>query len=258
MSIVCRLGYNEWQVRSRFLLLFLALQLAAQTPVGVAYQCTPQDVEALGLNCSPEEPCPVFLELSSAEAAGKSLFVAGNLHTRDVTLSSILLTSGDGGITWTEPAERLRSASLEQIEFMDQVTGWISGGMIDPLARDPFLLVTKDGGKSWNQKMLFDDTKYGTVAQFHFNSLNVGELVLDASRGKATRQELYGTMTGGDNWEIKQTSNVPLRIKDARPPNSSGLRLRADSAGGAYHLEKGGGRNWTGLATFKIRLADCR
>lgn len=245
-------------MRVRFLLVFLALELAAQTPVSVAYQCTPQDVEALGLNCSPEEPCPVFLELSSAESAGNHLFVTGNLHTRDVTLSSILLTSDDGGTTWTEPAARLRSASLEQIEFLDQLTGWISGGMIDPLARDPFLLVTRDGGKTWRQQMLFEDTKYGTVAQFHFNSLNVGELILDASRGKATRQELYGTMTGGDNWEIKQTSNVPLRIRDARPPNSSGLRLRADSAGGAYHLEKGGGRNWAGIATFKIRLADCR
>jgi photosystem II stability/assembly factor-like uncharacterized protein len=236
----------------------LSLQLAAQTPLTVSYQCTPQDVETLGLNCSPEEPCPVFLELSAAEAAGNRLFVTGNLHTRDVTLSSILLTSDDGGATWTEPMARLRNASLEQIEFLDQLTGWISGGMIDPLARDPFLLITRDGGKTWRQKMLFEDTKYGTIAQFHFNSLNVGELILDASRGKATRQELYGTMTGGDNWEIKQTSNVPLRIKDARPANSSGLRLRANSAAGTYHLEKGGGRNWVGLATFKIRLADCR
>jgi len=200
----------------------------------------------------------VFLELSSAEAAGNRIFVTGNLHTRNATLYSVLLASEDGGANWTEPAARLRNAALEQIEFLDQQTGWIGGEMIDPLARDPFLLLTRDGGKTWRQKMLFDDTKYGSIAQFHFNSLNTGELVLDASQGKATRQELYGTMTGGENWEIKQVSNIPLRIKDARPANSSGLRLRADSASGTYRLEKGGGRNWAGVATFKIRLADCR
>ena len=230
----------------------------AQTPVSVAYQCTPQDVEAMGLNCSPEEPCPVYLELSSAEAAGGRLFVTGNLHTRDVTLYGILLASEDGGTTWTEPMQRVRNATLEQIEFLDQQTGWVSGGMIDPLPRDPFLLLTKDGGKTWRQKALFDDTKHGSILQFHFDSYNVGELILDASQGKATRQELHGTMTGGESWEIKQTSNVPLRLKNARPPNSSGLRLRADSRTDTYRLEKGGGRNWNPVAAFKIRLPDCR
>ena len=87
-------------VKTRAALLFLSLRLMAQTPVNVAYQCTPQDIEALGLNCSPEEPCPVFLELSSAEAIGGSRFlITGNLHTRDVTLYSILLYSEDGGTT---------------------------------------------------------------------------------------------------------------------------------------------------------------
>ena len=102
----------------------------------------------MGLNCSPEEPCPVFLELSSAESAGNRVFVTGNLHTRDVTLYSVLLTSEDGGTTWTEPMSRVRNASLEQIQFLDQQTGWISGVMIDPLARDPFMLLTKEIGRA--------------------------------------------------------------------------------------------------------------
>jgi hypothetical protein len=44
----------------------LALRLAAQTaagvaPVSVAYECPPADVEAFGLNCTEDRPCPVFL-----------------------------------------------------------------------------------------------------------------------------------------------------------------------------------------------------
>ena len=200
----------------------------------------------------------MFLELSSAEAAGNRLFVTGNLHTRNVTLSSILLASEDNGVTWSEPAARLRNAGLEQIEFLDQKTGWIGGGMIDPLPRDPFLLITADGGKTWKHKVVFEDTKYGSIAQFHFNSVNTGELILDASQGKTTRQELYATMTGGENWEIRQVSNTPLRIRDARPASASSLRIRADAPSDTYRLEKISGRNWVGVARFKIRLQDCR
>jgi photosystem II stability/assembly factor-like uncharacterized protein len=240
------------------LLSLLALPLAAQTSVNVAFQCSPQDVESFGLYCTEDEPCPVLLELASAGSAGNRVFVAGNLHTRDTTLFGLLLASEDGGLTWTEPIMRLRNAALEQMDFYDQQTGWISGEALDPLARDPFLLLTSDGGKTWRQKALFDDTKYGTVAQFHFDSVSSGELVLDASQGKATRQELYATMTGGESWEVKQVSNVPLRLKNARPADAAGWRVRADASSSTYRLEKGAGRKWQGVASFKIHVTDCR
>jgi len=258
----CWLRYNGWHVRIHFLLSLLALRLAAQTPVNVAYQCSPQDVETFGLNCTEDEPCAVFLELASAGAAGNRVFAAGNLHTRDTTLFSLLLASEDGGATWTEPMARLRNAALEQIEFFDQQNGppvgWISGEAVDPLARDPFLLLTSDGGKTWRQKPLFDDTKYGTIAQFHFDSPARGELVLDASQGKATRQELYETMTGGENWEVKQVSNTRISLKNARAGNAPGWRVRADAGSDTYRLEKGSGPKWQGVASFNIHVTDCR
>ena len=40
---------------------------------------------------------------------------------------AILLASDDGGKTWTEPVPRLRAAALDQIQFIDLQTGWISG-----------------------------------------------------------------------------------------------------------------------------------
>ncbi len=220
----------------------LALRLAAQglvgvgpvgvTPASVTYECPPADVEQFGLNCSEDQPCPVFLELAAVEAVGSRVFITGNLHTRDTTLFSLLLASEDGGITWTEPTARLRNAALEQIEFFDPQTGWISGESIDPLARNPFLTITTDGGKTWRQKPLLDDTKYGTIAQFHFDSKSNGELVLDASQGRTTRQELYETMTGGESWEVKQMSNKPLKLKNSRSTDQAGWRVRADAANG--------------------------
>ena len=188
-----------------------------------------------------DDPCPVFLELASADAAGGRIVAAGNLHTKNVTLYGIVLASDDNGVTWTEPRERIRAAALEQIEFFDLQTGWINGESIDPLARNPFFLLTTDGGKTWTQKLVVEDTKYGTIAQFHFDSPSHGELVLDASQGKNVRQELYESMTGGDGWELKQVNHAAIRLKNARAPNQGSVRVRTDAGSGAFVVERGGG-----------------
>ena len=146
------------------LLLSLVVGLSAQSARPVSYDCPPGDIEQFGLNCSEKEPCQVLLELTSADVAGNRILVTGNLHTREATLFSLLLASDDGGLTWQEPAARLRNAALEQIEFWDPQTGWISGESIDPLARNPFLLLTGDGGRTWRQKVLQEDEKFGTIA----------------------------------------------------------------------------------------------
>jgi hypothetical protein len=240
-------------VKSAALSLILALGLAAQPPVKVAYDCSPEDAEQFGMTCSEDQPCAVYLELASAEANANTVFVTGNLHTREVTLFSVLLSSEDGGATWGEAHERIRSAALEQIDFVDLQTGWVSGESIDPLARDPFLLLTTDGGKTWRRKLVFEDTKFGTISQFHFDSRTNGEMVIDASQGKTVRQELYGTMTGGESWEIKQVSNTPLRL----PHHAGSWRVRADAASDTYRLERGEGQNWETMASFLIHVADC-
>jgi hypothetical protein len=151
-----------------FVLPSCAQILSAQTPVRVPFDCSPEQAEAFGLSCSEDQPCPAYLELASAAGVAGRVFVAGNLHTSDTTLFSLLLASEDGGATWTEPVPRLHNAALEQIEFLDapagSTIGWISGESIDPLTRNPFLLMTADGGKTWRQKLLFEEAKFGAIA----------------------------------------------------------------------------------------------
>ena len=229
--------------------------LAAQTPTQLKYECTPEDIDVFGLTCTEEEPCPVFLELSSAESVGSRIIAIGNLHTRNSTLFGILLASDDSGLTWTEPTMRIRNTALEQVEFFDPLTGWASGESVDPLSRNPFFLLTTDGGKTWRQKLLFDDTKYGVISQFHFNSKASGELVLDASQGKRVRNELYASETGGESWELKQTSATPLRLSRPRAQN---WRARADAPSNTLRLERANGRSWDLVASFAIHVSDCR
>ena len=220
----------------------------AQAPVKVEYACTPEDIDAFGLSCSAEEPCPVFLELSAVDSSGARIFAAGNLHTARTTLYSILFASEDGGATWTEPQKRIHSASLEQIQFLDLANGWIAGQIIEPLPKDPFLLITSDGGKTWRQKAVFDESRFGSMAQFWFDSKTTGDLVID----HAGKHEIYQTHTGGESWELKEVTPLPVKLK-AR--EESLYRLRAD--GKVYHLERKGSA-WEPVARFPIHLTDCK
>jgi photosystem II stability/assembly factor-like uncharacterized protein len=243
-------------VKSAAFFFALALFAAAQSPSPVKYECTPDDIEQFGLSCPDDQPCPVFLELSAAESNGARLFVTGNLHTHDTTLYALLLASADNGATWTEPVMRIRSAVLDQIEFFDAQTGWISGASVEPLSGDAFFLITADGGVNWRRKPVFDDSKFGVIAQFHFESRNNGQMILDASQGKTVRQELYRSATGGESWELQETSNKPIALKTARP--ASQWRVRADAPSRSYRIERGSGRNWQTVATFPIQVGECR
>lgn len=245
-------------MRAAALFLAITFTAGAQSPVRLPYGCTPEDVETFGLACSPEDPCPVFLELASVEASGEKIFLAGNLHTAGVTLFGVLLSSEDGGKNWTEPFHRLASAGLEQIQFFDSDFGWIGGQALDPLPRNPFLLLTVDGGKTWRQQFLFEEPRYGAIARFRFDSATSGQLVFDSSQGSATRQELYETITGGSSWTVKQTGTQAIGLKGADPKPDLSLRLRADAKSGTYLVERNTAGVWRTVASFEIHIGDCQ
>src|SRR5215831_4690034 len=126
----------------------------AGKPIHLPYSCTVEDVQAAGLACTAEEPCPVYLELTGVESVGSRIFLSGNLHTDTVTLSTTLLGSEDNGRTWREVHDRIHSATLDRIQFLDAETGWSAGETLSPLPQDPFLLHTVDGGKTWRQRLV--------------------------------------------------------------------------------------------------------
>jgi photosystem II stability/assembly factor-like uncharacterized protein len=112
------------------------------------------------------------------------------------------------------------------------------------------MLITSDGGRTWRQKTLFDEPRFGSIAQFWFESKATGELAID----HASKHELYRTNTGGESWELEQVSAQPLKLKAPREELS--WRLRAD--GTTYHLERRGSSNWQSVAAFPIHIADCK
>jgi photosystem II stability/assembly factor-like uncharacterized protein len=224
----------------------------------VPFQCTAEDIREAGLDCSEHDPCPIYLELAVVDSTGIRIFAAGNIHTRSATLYSILLGTEDNGHTWTESFERLRGAVLDRIQFSGAETGWVSGELGYPLPRDPFLLQTTDGGKSWRQRAVFSESRIGGLQQFWFEDPKHGSLIVDHGPGsEGDRYELYETQDSGDSWTIKQTSVKPLTLRRAAP-TASDWRVRADAPSKSFHLEHREGTRWVSVAAFNVSLGVCK
>lgn len=231
----------------------------AGKPLNVDFKCTDDDIMAFGLTCTEDEACEVYLELTALESVGGKIFVTGNLHTRDVTMWSMLLASDDGGKTWTEPHERMRSTGLEQIQFIDFEMGWIGGQQLLAMPRDPFFLITDDGGKTWRRKPLYSETRVGAIEQFVFESRTIGQLLIDRTQtgDSGGRHEFYETNSGGDSWSLRQVSPNPIKLRRARTPNPD-WRIRADARTKSFVVEKRSAGGWQALSSFLVKAGECK
>ena len=247
-------------ILAALVLAFALLALPAEELQKIGNVCPPEEAEALGLACSDEEPCPVYLELSSVDGFGANVFATGNLHTVDTTISGILLASSDTGKTWNEPIKRIRAAELDQIQFADPQHGWAAGVTLNSLPRDPFVLITVNGGQMWHQVPVFEEPSLGAIQQLAFDSADGGRLVMDRSRGQTKRYELYQTTSGGETWTLKESTDRPIQIgkqgKEAAGKDGPNWRAIADKD--SYRVERRTLTGWETLARFAIRAGDCK
>jgi photosystem II stability/assembly factor-like uncharacterized protein len=243
-------------VRTLLISILTAFVVNAQALQKIDNVCPPEESDALGLTCSEDDPCPVYLELSSVDGFGSNIFVTGNLHTMDTTMSAVLLRSDDSGKTWSEPAKRVRAAALEQIQFADAQHGWASGMLLDPLPRDPFILSTVNGGQVWNKTPLSKDPNFGSIQQFWFDTAARGQMVIDRSQGKAGHYELYSSTDGGETWTLKSSSDAPARLPGAPSSDQASWRIVADKD--AYRIERRAASSWESLTRFPIRAGECK
>jgi photosystem II stability/assembly factor-like uncharacterized protein len=230
-------------------------------PIVIPFQCTAEDVGSAGFSCSEEAPCPVYLELGAAAAAGNKYFVAGNIHSDAVTLYSVLLGSDDAGRTWHEVYQRIRAAGLDHLQFIDVDTGWAGGQQLFPLPQDPFVLLTTDGGKSWRQAPVFgenSDYHFGSIQEMYFASKTNGSLVVDRSSGGDPGPfALYESPDGGATWALKEQTGKPLHVKGAPPPDAE-WRVRVDAGTKAFLVERRQGDRWASQASFAVNIGFCR
>jgi hypothetical protein len=229
----------------------------AGRPMALPFRCSDEDILWAGMVCSAKEPCPVYLEISAVESAGGRIFAAGNIHSPTVTLYSALLASDDAGHTWREAHERIRGAALDRIQFVGTENGWVGGQSLSPLPQDPFLLITTDAGKSWRRQPVFDESRVGSILQFHFSDKSEGGLLFDRGRGAGNdRYERYESHDGGASWTVKEASGKLPPLEDAPAPAE--WRVRADGPTRSFHIERRSGDRWNSVAAFMVNLGDCQ
>ncbi|MEP6715683.1 MAG: hypothetical protein ABJC09_08910 [Terriglobia bacterium] len=229
-------------------------------PLRAPFDCAESELQAVGLLCTEDEPCPIYLELNGIAPAGRKLFLAGDLHATSGTVSSILLASDDSGATWREAGAHIQGASLDQIQFYDLDHGWAAGETQYPLSRDPFFMITRDGGTTWRQRPVTDEGGPGSVHRFWFDSAQHGELIVDAGRkAPGGRYAAYESETGGDNWMARSTTDEPPKIKRAPPSfENADFRIRPARNGKTYLIERRLGEKWETIASFLIEAANCK
>ena len=254
--------------RNTYLAALLPALLAAQEPavlkysaepLRLAYECNEDDMQWAGMVCTEQEPCPIFLDLTTIASAGRKVFVGGNLHSNTTSLYSVLVQSDDTGASWREGAPRVRGASLAQMQFTDLEHGWAAGEVQFPLPQDPFFLITSDGGISWRNRPLTEDGGPGTMQRFWFDSPRHGELIVDAGKtAEGGRYRAYETETGGDTWMIRGATTLAPKLRREPPvPENPYFRTRAAKDGKSVIIEKRSGEQWETAAAFLLEVASC-
>jgi photosystem II stability/assembly factor-like uncharacterized protein len=233
----------------------------AAEPTKLSFMCKDEDIQWAGLTCSESDPCPVYLEISGIADSRHGIFLAGNLHSAQSTLYSILLNSSDGGVTWTEPVERVRGEDLDYVQFHSFDTGWVSGQRTAPLLGDPFFLLTRDGGKTWRKQAVLPDGAVGSILQFRFDSATSGKVLIDhhANDDEDLRYKLLETSNGGETWSLRESSATPIKNGPV-PEEDPVYRLHPQPGGKILDIQKRSGDKgdkWTTIASFLIQIATC-
>ncbi len=234
--------------------------VSAKGPILLPNKCQEVDLESLGLTCSEGDPCETFLEFSSAEQNNGVLVLTGNFHTSTATLQSVLLVSEDDGSTWREGHPRLKGTSLEGMQFIDFSNGWVAGHSSLALPRDPFLLLTNDGGRNWRKVDFYAESRVGLVEDFAFKTAKQGWALIDnKGSGEAGRYELFETATGGTSWELRMMTNrVPKEAAPGQRVGSQTMRTRGDAKKNVVMVERRAGNAWSPVASFRLKIDDCK
>jgi len=170
-----------------------------------------------------------------------------------------VLRTADGGATWTEAADRIVAAALDELHFVDDEHGWIVGREIVGGGQRPLLLATDDGGESWSRWRIDEDEDYrGSVLQLRFDSPTHGYVVIERPAGAIDPYEMRETFNGGRSWHLRQiTAERPALPGSRRRIPEPTARIREDDEEGYFAVERREEGTWLLLGRFETLTGVC-
>ncbi len=225
--------------------------------------CRIERLEYAGMICTQDQPCRLLLDFTAIDAAGDFVVLAGEIHTAEATLESVVLTSSDAGESWTEAAERVAAAGIEAVEIVEGVHVWAAGQQGDTATVEkPFTLYSDDAGETWSLRKLgtYDEPVRGVVLEFRFDAPQHGYMVLEKLTSTGDPFELRETFNGGRSWGIRQITADRPKIPGGRflKPAEELWRFREESGDWVIErrsdAEPGG---WSIATRFAVELEAC-
>ena len=148
---------------------------------------------------TPSGNCPLSLGQVTFSSATAGWMTADCVNSR-------ILTTSDGGVTWT-----LRSLNLPcqcQVElptFVDEKHGFVQFYGNDPTATGPSVMSTSDGGATWRTLPVLPSGGYSMALTFA-DADNLWDLVTPPEWTKMSggKDSLYHSSDGGQSWKLVQ------------------------------------------------------
>lgn len=100
----------------------------------------------------------------------------------------------DKGKNW-ELLSKLDSLYFEQVQFINNQKGWISGSPNK-------IFTTNDGGKNWINKSIKQEHNSAMIYAMYFKTSNVGYVGAITRDEKGIKTKIYKTENGAENWEL--------------------------------------------------------
>ncbi len=208
------------------------------------------------------DPCPVYLELSAVAANGPKDPCGGESaqHFRDAQLPSCCRATIPERHGKNRPpgSGETRSSSCSSD---DSEHAWAAGETQYPLPRDPFVLLTTDGGASWRgaSHRRRRQRRFRTAFVVRFG----GAWRIDRRCGQDVNERpvsFFESETGGDSWALRSTADrAPALRRAPATAEDPNWRIRTAKDGNAYQIENRAGDSWcAGGVIPDRRSANCK
>ena len=170
--------------------------------------------------------------------------------------SATIITTNDGGMTWTRQFDPADSTEFTNVEFVNRWIGFVGGNRISRIPGEliyyPIILKTTDGGENWKEcdLGLSQMPEYTDISFYDMDFLdsNTGWVAVNETNRRVGM--LLGTENGGETWNlVREMSPWELIFTATIRDNNLGYILYG-SAFDNFSLSKGaytenGGDTWT-------------